>query len=546
VRFCPLKAIRIKAGHAEVVEERCLLDGKCVVICPHNAKEIEDGLKKVQSLIQSEFKVVASLAPSFAGLFDFQYPGQLVSALHKLGFTRVEETAWAAESVAHQHMKLLKAFPKPLLTSSCPAIVSLIEIYYPQVLPHLCRVVSPMIAHGRMLKANGEKDIRVVFIGPCIAKKREMVDVPGAVDGVLTFKELKQWLEEENIQVDSLPEEEFANQRPEWARAFPLEGGLLKTASLSSDMLSPEVLTISGVEKCREFLKDFDKSNQPKIALVEMLACPEGCLNGAGIESKSSLLSRRQKLLRFSIKNKGVSLPPGEFKNVHLNREYRDRRITLPLPTEEDIRNLLYSIGKFTSEDESNCGACGYDTCREKAIAVYQGMAEIEMCIPYMRSRAESLAEVITRSIPIGIIAVAEDMKVLDINPAARKMFCGYDPKVIGGDISRIMEDKYFKKAFSDKTTLSEEVSYTGGLIVRQTLLFVAQHNVALGIFMDITEEKKRLEEMGKMRKESFSKVHSVIDKQMRVVQEIAGLLGETTAETKAYLLELLKIIGEK
>ena len=299
VRFCPLKAIRIKAGHAEVVEERCLLDGKCLAICPHNAKEIEDGLKKVQSLLQSEFKVVASLAPSFAGLFDFKHPGQIISALHKLGFARVEETAWAAELVACQHMKILETSPKPLLTTSCPAIVSLVEIYYPEAIPHLSRVVSPMIAHGRVLKTN-EKNIRVVFIGPCVAKKREMIDIPGAIDGVLTFEELKQWLEEENISIDSLAKEEFANERPEWARVFPLEGGLLKTASLSSDMLSQEVLTISGVEKCREFLKDFGKNTRQKITIIEMLACPEGCINGAGIKTEISLLSRRQKLLKFS------------------------------------------------------------------------------------------------------------------------------------------------------------------------------------------------------------------------------------------------------
>jgi len=546
VRSCPLKAIRIKAGHAEVIEERCILDGKCIDICPYNAKEIEDGLKKVKSLIQSEYKVMVSIAPSFVSSFDFQHPRQLVSALHKLGFARVEETAWAAELVAYQHIKMLETHPKPLLTSSCPAIVSLIEIYYPEVIPHLSQVVSPMIAHGRMLKSEHGEDIRVVFIGPCIAKKKEMVDVPGAIDVVLTFEELKQWLEEENIQVDSLPKEEFANERPQWSRTFPLEGGLFKTASLSSDMLSPEVLAISGVEKCMELLKDFDKDILQRINIIEMLACSEGCINGAGIKANTSLLSRRQKLLEFSKQNEGGSLPVRKFKDIDLTREYRDRSITLPLPTEEDIRNLLYSTGKFTSEDERNCGACGYETCREKVIAVHQGMAEIEMCIPYMRSRAESMAEVITRSIPIGIIAVAEDMKVLDMNPAVGKIFCCSAPKIIGENLSLIMEEKYFQKVFSNKSTLSEEVSYAGGLIVQQTILFVPQHNVAIGIFIDITEEKKYLEEMSKMRKESFLKVQSVIDKQMRVAQEIAGLLGETTAETKSYLLELLKVIGEK
>jgi iron only hydrogenase large subunit-like protein/arsenate reductase-like glutaredoxin family protein len=543
VRFCPLKAIRIKAGHAELVEERCLLDGKCVAVCPNKAKEIEDSLGKVKSFLQSGFKVVGSLAPSFAGLFD--YPGQVVSALHKLGFDRVEETAWAAELVAEQHIKMLDTLPKPLITSACPAIISLIEIYYPELIPHLSPVVSPMIAHGRMLKANHKEDIRVVFIGPCIAKKKEMVDVPGAIDSVLTFQELKQWLEEENINIDSLPEEEFANERPERARVFPLEGGLLKTASLSSDMLAQEVMTISGIEKCRECLQDFDKSILQKIDVLEMLACPEGCISGAGIKTESSLLSRRQKLLNFSREKKGFSTPTRRFKDVDLTREYRDRRIDLPPPSEEDIRSIFHSIGKFTPEDERNCGACGYDTCREKAIAVCQGMAEIEMCIPYMRSRAD-MAEIITRSIPIGIIAVAEDMKVLDMNPAAKKIFCCYDPGAIGSELSRIMEDKYFREVFYTKSILNGEIPYPGGLTLRQALFFVPQHGVALGIFVDITEEKTHLEEINKMRKESFSRVKSVIDKQMRVAQEIAGLLGETTAETKAYLLELLTIFEEK
>ncbi len=546
VRSCPLKAIRIKKQHAEVVEERCILDGKCVAVCPHNVKEIEDGLNRVKELLASKFKVIVSLAPSFAGLFDLKHPGQMVSALHKLGFAEVEETAWAAEMVATEHIKMLETLPKPVLTSSCPAIVGLVEIYYPELIPHLARVVSPMIAHGRMLKADHTEDMRVVFIGPCIAKKKEMVDVPGAIDGVLTFVELKEWFEEEHINIGSLAEEEFANESPKWARLFPLEGGLLKTASINPDMLSREVLVISGVEECKEFLKDFGKNIPQKVNIIEMLACPEGCINGPGIKTEYSLLARRQKILGFSKDNEGISIPIKKFKEVDLSRSYADRRITPLIPTDEDIGGLLSSIGKFTPEDETNCGACGYDSCREKAVAVYQGMAEIEMCIPYMRTKAESMIEIITESIPSGVIVVAGDMTILNINAAARELFSCQKRKLIGNKLNTIIDDNYFRKAFSEQNVISGEVSYPGyELIFQQTILFVPKHNIAVGIFIDITKQQRHIKEEER-RKESFSRAHTVINKQMRVAQEIAGLLGETTAETKASLLELLKLMEGK
>ncbi|AZR74124.1 hypothetical protein BBF96_12380 [Anoxybacter fermentans] len=544
VRSCPMKAIQINEGRARIVEERCINDGKCIHVCPQGAKQVrKTDLEQVRQWLASGERIAVSLAPSYPVGIKFDTTCEIVLILRKLGFSYIQETAWAAEYVAKQYLDLLKDDrPLPLLTSCCPVIVDLVEKHYPHLIDHLAPVLSPMALHGRMLK---EKFERVVFIGPCIAKKEEMEQpgVKGQIDAVLTFKELQELIEEAGVLSKEVGAVEFDGEKPNVARLFPVGGGLLKTAGFSTDLLADKFLSVTGLEEVIEVLKDFSRWDY--LQLIEMMACKGGCIGGVGIATSITLLERRQKLLKLQQVRKENKKKLSSL-NFSVKRNFYPRMGTYKIPSEEEIRTILSKIGKTSSEDELNCGSCGYDSCREKAIAVYNGLAELEMCLPYMRSRAESMSNLIIRSTPSGIIVTDNQLKIVEINPAAEKMFKVSCQQVKGRELSTIIDDTLFKEVALKKELITRLIKYSDSLIVRQYIFYVDKHDLIIGIFYDVTREEKQKDEFDKMREETFKKAQEVIDKQMRVAQEIAGLLGETTAETKVTLTKLMDLMKKK
>ncbi|HHY97340.1 MAG TPA: 4Fe-4S binding protein [Firmicutes bacterium] len=583
VRSCPVKAIRIHQGHAEVVEERCILDGRCITVCPQHAKKVASDVDHVRGLISSGARVIAGLAPSFISAFHEYGPRRLVSILKKLGFQDVQETAFAAEFVAREHARVIAAGRRPLISSSCPAIANLLEQYYPHLLGYLAPVVSPMVAHGRLIKRFLGEDVAYVFIGPCVAKKNEARDkhVKGAVDGVLTFDELAAWILDVGLDLAELPEEDFMSMGDLYermggycdeilreARYFPMAGGLARTAGIEAGLLAEDLVTISGIEECMDYFSKFPIEDGPD--LVEALACNGGCLAGPGLydiglQTGDDLYSRRRKLLEYA----RLKTPYGDLgshggvgkteagedgmKGWHqqgpiilpLRRTYGPRDIRAPQPTEEDIRKILAATGKLTPEDELNCGACGYDSCRAKALAVFQGMAEIEMCIPYMRKRAESMAQVTFNLTPNGIIIVDRDLKILDINPAIENKFQMRRDAVVGRHLEDFLDARVFRNAIEKNGLASGEVEYPAyGLVTSQTAVYVEDQGLVVGVIADITQERAQRDRLRKMQEETLMGAQEVITRQMRVAQEIAGLLGETTAETKLVLTRLMKLMG--
>ncbi len=545
VRHCPVKAIKVTGGHAEVIEDRCIADGRCVTICPQNAKKVLEDKGKVKGFICKKEKIAISLAPSFVALEEFTDASQFISALHTMGFTYVAETAEGAEIVAKEHLRLISK-DAPLITSCCPAIVNLIEIYYPHLLPYLAPVVSPMVAHGRILKQRYGSEIKVVFVGPCIAKKGEYLreEYRGDIDAVLTFEELLEIMEEQGDDYFTQKTGVFDGEGI-WARAFPTPGGLAKTAELSTDLLAKESITIDGLEECIEFLDKF-KDVKDSLRLVELLACRGGCLMGPGIKSELSLYARRERLLRYSqngpVEKAHKRVPQ---YNLDLTTKYTKRaRDLLFSPSEEEIQKILAKTGKFKPEDELNCGACGYNSCREKAKAVMEGMAEIDMCIPYMRAKAESRANLICGMTPNAIFVVDSELRILEVNPAAERKFLCQQEQVVGKPLEVVINPGNFEEALRTKSLVTGEVSYpTYGIVTWQAVFYVEQEDVLIGIFADITMENEQREKLALMKGETLTKAQEVIDKQMRVAQEIAGLLGETTAETKVLLTKLIKLI---
>lgn len=551
VRSCPMKAIRVSDGRAQIVDERCINDGKCIHICPQGAKQVRmTDLELVRQWLDDGETIAVSLAPSYPVSLELVGNCEIIPILRKLGFAYIQETALAAEYVAEEHIRCLTPDqPLPLITSSCPVVVDLVEKHYPHLIPYLAPVLSPMALHGKMLK---ERFPRVIFIGPCIAKKEEMTHegVRGAIDAVLTFKEL-QLLMQERLDLadiaactkDSTDQGSTVFDGPEagLARLFPLGGGLLRTAALSTDSLAEEFLTVTGLEEVILVLEDFESCKGLK--MIEILACKGGCINGVGAATEKGLIERRQELLKVHTDVAVNQIPP---LALSANRGYNSRLDTYRIPSEEEIRQILARVGKTSPDDELNCGSCGYDSCREKAIAVYNGFAELEMCLPYMRSRAESMSNVIIHSTPNGLIVVDKQMKIIEVNPSAERMFQVTSEQVKGMDLSKIMDDTIFQKIAVEKGMVTEFRKYSDSLIVREYVFYVDKHDLVIGIFYDVTTEEQQKSKLDTMREETLKKAQDVIDKQMRVAQEIAGLLGETTAETKVTLTKLMNLMEKK
>jgi len=535
VRYCPIKAIRVANGHAEVDADRCLGDGNCLKVCPQHAKQVRSDLPAVLALLASGRPVFASVAPAALGIFGAALP-RVITALRMLGFTRVEETTRTAAAVARACAAHDPA-EGPSITTACPAVVELVCTYYPQYAHRLAPVPSPMTAHARLLREEHGDAAAVVFIGPCIAKKGD--SQANGIDAALTFDELRAWLRQEGLALEAREASAFDNPPVGAAQLYPLPQGLAHSAGLPTDLLAAEVLAPHGIPEVMAVLNELPALRG--IRLIEALACPGGCLQGPGAFDGPSPQQRRADLLRLAQRAGGAGSAPAEMLAA-----YPAMPLHRPVPTPEELAAILRRTGKMRPEDEHNCGACGYDTCREKAVAVFQGMAEAEMCIPYMHSRAESFANVVIRATPNGIAVVDGALRILDANPAFCKLFGRPLTELIGRHIRTVAEPagyEYVRR--NGRPFARQEITYRQ-ITVRESIVPVSDEEIIVGIYTDVTEEVARRQQLQTAKQETLGKARQVIDKQMRVAQEIAGLLGETTAETKVLLTRLIKLYDEE
>ena len=402
VRECPAKAIKVVEGQATVIEERCIACGNCVKVCRQEAKSILSHKEPVFEMLEGDSRVIACLAPSFPAAFDTVEPGQVVAGARALGFPEVWEVALGAALVSTAYERLVKRNNgKMLITTPCPAIVGYVEKYLPELIPSLAPVVSPMIALARALKSKYGNAPKIVFIGPCIAKKVEMEDknVAGLVDAVLTFKEFREMLAEKNIDLSSLEPADFDGPDSGVARSFPISGGLLKSSGLSQDVLEKDIIVSEGKDRAIPLLREA-RRGEVHAKLLDVLFC-EGCIAGPKMINELSTFRRREIIadyVRWSIdRSQALGKEDGRkvFADVDMSRVFTADDQNLPYPTEEEITSVLRKMRKFTVEDELDCGACGYTSCREKAAAVCQGLAEPEMCLPFLIEGLEdALADV--------------------------------------------------------------------------------------------------------------------------------------------------------
>lgn len=540
IRYCPVKSIRFSGNQAYIIGNECILCGQCFVVCPQNAKQIVDETEKVKVLLQSGAPVYASIAPSFIANYEGVGIKSMRKALTTLGFADAEETAVGATIVKNEYERMINEEQRDIVISSCCHSVNLlIQKYFPKELMYLADTLSPMQAHCMKIKKE-HPGAKTVFIGPCVAKKDEADYYEGIVDAVLTFDELTKLFSENNITLEqSMVENE--NSR---ARFFPTTGGILKT--MKQDNPDYTYMAIDGVENCMAALRDIESGKLHK-CFIEMSACTGSCIGGPVMEKHHRSPVKDYISVAHFAGNKDFEVEQPD--SLSLRKTFTMIEKKLPLPSDAEINEVLRQMGKFKPSDELNCGSCGYDSCREKAIAILQGKAEISMCLPFLKDKAESFSDTIVKNTPNGLIVLNEALEVQQINTAALKMMNLHSPSDIMGDlIVRVLDPQPFMEVLGTGNDIRDKRTYLAeyGRYVEQTIIYDKDYRLIVCIMRDVTDEENERKKKEDISYRTVEITDKVIDKQMRIVQEIASLLGETAAETKIALTKLKETIADE
>lgn len=540
IRQCPVKSIKFQDNQAHIVEDECILCGQCFVVCPQNAKEIRNDTDAVKKLISTGRPVYASVAPSFVA----NYPGMSIAgmekALKRLGFAGAEETAVGATSVKTMYDRMCESGEQDVIISSCCHTVNLlIRKYYPQALSCLAPVLSPMQAHCKSLRERHE-GCAAVFIGPCISKKDEAAQYPGIVDYALTFEELTEWLGSAGITLQPEPDAIEGGK----ARLFPVTGGILRSMELDAKDYS--YITVDGIDNCIRALKDICEGNMSK-CFIEMSACAGSCIGGPAMDKPGRNYVRGTAAVNEYAPESDFDIP--EPDKAALAKEHSFIGTRKAMPGSKAIEEILRQTGKTKPEDELNCGCCGYNTCRDKAIAVLNGKAEISMCLPYLKEKAENFSDKIIKNTPNAIIVLNEALEVQQINAAGCALLnlSGADA-ILGGQVVRVLDPLPFLEVMETGRAIRGKRVYLAEYkrYVEQTIIYDKSYHIIMAIMRDITEEENARERKESMSRSTIEITDKVVEKQMRVVQEIASLLGETTAETKIALTKLKESLSDE
>lgn len=528
VAHCPTNAIAFVNKTPEIIEDQCILCGECYVVCPQHAKSIMSDLDLVFSWIEQGVKVHVSLAPSFVALLKSE--SSMTDSLMKMGFSSVSETSIAAAKISDHYRKLSRDKTKNIITTCCPVVVSLIEKYYPHLVDQLAPVLSPMRAHGKMIKEEHPND-KVVFLGPCIAKIKEAHDCD-EIDAVITFEEILDYLDYENSETD-LFASVFTNDK---ARQYPTSGGILSTLiGLEKDVDMMVVDGIEHVKDCCQAISDHEISG----VFIEMSACVGSCLNGPMLQKNTQKKWKAKQIIETKSKHKQwVDTNPKQ----QFSYEYKAQEVAHLSFSEKEIDEVLQSIGKFSEEDHLNCQACGYKTCVEKAIAVLEKKADPELCLPYALSKAQSMSNLILHHTPNGIIVIDENASIVEINPAARKSLKTTSQRAINTSIFNYLSSEQLKKTLEDLSDVDYFIDEYASLskVFDHACIPIEDTPYRVIILMDLTQKIMKEKELQEHRNQILSVTQKIIDEQMITVQEIAGLLGESSAKSKI-ALETLK-----
>lgn len=536
IRNCAVKSIRFTAGQAHIVEDECILCGRCFAVCPQDAKVIASDMEKVRIMLQTG-TVYASIAPSFAA----SYPGvgidALEDALKKLGFAGAEETAVGATIVKKEYERILdEEKPNILVSSCCSSINLMLRKYYPEALFTLAPVITPMQAHCRDIKRR-HPEAKTVFIGPCISKKSEAAE-EDAVDAVLMFDEFNRWLREEGIELGRRENIRKGGR----ARVFPTAGGIIETMDKNPEYT---YVAVDGVKKCMDVLDEI-KEGRLHNCFIEMSACEGSCADGPILDKmKNTPAQNYLQVVRYAEKE---DFAVEKYAKEEIVAVYEPSELEAEQPSEAEIKAMLLKMNKLSKEDELNCGSCGYCTCREKAIAIIQGKAEISMCLPYMLSQMENLSDSVVANFPDAILVLNDELEIQKINPKAKKILRIRDESdVMGEHIGRLLDPEPFEMVMLKKKDLMYEQLYLAEYecYVEQTIIYNREGHQFICILCDITADMALREKKLANQNQAFEIANDMAKKQLKIVQSIASLLGETTADTLIALEHLKETIAD-
>lgn len=538
IRDCHVKAIRIHSGSASVINDKCIACGHCVTVCPVGAKKVRNDIDKVKTLLLTGKDVYVSLAPSWAGAYNISKE-TMIAVLKKLGFAGVSETAIGAQEVSIQTAKMLNEAESGLfISSACPVIDDYIRLYKPNFVNNITPIASPALTHAGMLKDTYGEDIKVVFIGPCIAKKNESDRHPDLISAALTFEELNYWIKEAFIDFDNVEINEDCKFIPESAyegALYPLEGGMNETIKRVG--IDKDDVTFIGVSSLEAFDKSLQNIRPEKITnkiFVEALGCPGGCINGPCISTEKSRIMITSDIYANTKYRDDI---PKEPKKV-VPEEYLPDPIQKVEYPNDQVRKALKKISKHKPEDELNCGGCGYGSCREFVNALIAGDAEPSMCVSYMRKIAVRKAAAMLRCMPSAVVIVDSNMEIVEANDSFEQMFLGDMYEVFasrqdgltGAALDRIIPfSELFKSALDTGKDIHEE-HYAIKDKVYDISIFTIEDNELIGaVISDVTKSEIDRSKIAK-------KAREVITKNIATVQEIASLLGEHMVETEMLL----------
>lgn len=538
IRVCPTKSISFHDGQASIIPNECVLCGKCFLACPQNCKTIRDDKLEAKALIQKG-NCIASLAPSFLSSYKGASFDTMKKALLALGFIDVEETAIGATIVKKEYDKLVASSTQDIILSTCCHSVNLlVEKHYPEVKKYLAPILSPMQAHAKDIKSRNP-GCSVIFIGPCISKKNEVDRYSGYNDLALTFLELDDLLKEKGIEVEI--DKDPKKVEESLARLFPIEGGIL--ATMKKDCPDYEYIAVSGMENCISTIHDV-LDGKIHHAFIEMSSCSGSCINGPAIKESARSFASAIIDIKRSAGKKDFNVK--EYVLADLKKPFYDESLSHRLPSEKEIEEVLRKIGKTSKKDELNCACCGYPTCREKAIAVLQGKANLEMCLPYLMEKEKSFAANVIEESPNGVAIMDEAFILTLANPSLSRILGVPQKELLGTSISDYFDIEIFATALMQKTLIPRKLTLKNGeKIVETNVAYDEKYHILIAIFHDITTYVKEKERKAEAAKKTAEVTSEVIAKNMRAVQEIAQLLGESTAETKIALTNLQKSLQD-
>lgn len=541
VRKCPVKAIEIDEGRASIASDLCIFCGHCVDVCSVKAKKVRDDLGRAKNLLRYKEEVYVSLSPAYVGEFPGIPSSQVIAAIKRLGFTGVSETALGAQQVsARVAEQLLQSDAKLTISSACPAAVDFVQKYLPEQADMITPILSPLLSHCRLLRKIYGDDIGIVFIGPCAAKKREADRSPELLDVALTYQDLHRWFDEEGINpADMMPLEceVFVPEAASEGALYPVEGGMNETIRLFGDFNDVRFMTLAGVHSINRALTGLKMDELHTRVFVEILACQGSCVHGPCTSKKRPYLL--DELEVYSRAN----VPSGRIERnvqIELGGLHREEPLPVASHSDEQIRKALQQVGALHEEDELNCGGCGYDTCRSLAGALLMGRAEPSMCLSHLRKLAQKKANALLRCIPMSVVIVGADMKIIECNENFIRMF---DEEALiiekmhhgleGASLEKMVPfADLFRTVLQTGNDIKRDALHIIDKIFNITIFTIETNQVVGGVILDVTGTEMHREQIAK-------RARQVIRKNMETVQEIAFRLGENMADTEILLRSL-------